>query len=436
MTTPTALNVADFGAYGDGAHDDTVAIQNAVNAAMQQGVALCFTQPLYNISSEIECRPVVGSNIGSSFPSSEAINFTPGLKSLRLFSNCRSVIRATASMNAVLNFVYNASVADAAPYFGGTDGLVLDGGNFANYGIFGNWCYAMRIEHTGIERCAIGIVNNGYGEYLIENNQIFCPICVQVQSGGDTDIIDNNFWPSNIAIDLQQNGGDMYIARNVFNRDDNGSVPNAVLIGVNLNGTLSIPNGCPDVYVGFNEFDGFDTAVMAHGNTESNNTYNLLVTGNHTRSSAAGAGHNTAVLLEAHNVFSVNVKGNFINSSPAVAATDIGVKLYNCTGGLVEGNIFTNVDGACVYIKDSDQISVLGNSMRDTGKLGTTYPAVCLDGATKNCLVNSNNLFQSNPAFGQLFLQELGTSDCNEGYANKANVTTKYAPSGAHSTFS
>ena len=77
MISGAVINVLDYGAVGDGATDDTVAIQAAMDAA-SDGNALFFPKGRYVVSSTLNCTREHFRLFGESAPSQNASNQQEG----------------------------------------------------------------------------------------------------------------------------------------------------------------------------------------------------------------------------------------------------------------------------------------------------------------------------------------------------------------------
>jgi pectate lyase-like protein len=100
MQTQMSVSVKEFGAYGNGIHDDTAAIQNAINFIAPTGGTVFFPAGTYNVSSELQVTTfgvkLSGAGSGS------------GEKSVTLFATAtmRSIIHTNGSIYCTFEDVW------------------------------------------------------------------------------------------------------------------------------------------------------------------------------------------------------------------------------------------------------------------------------------------------------------------------------------------
>jgi len=108
--TTDDINVKDYGAKGNGITDDTIAIQNAINAAASSTTAVYFPRGTYLVSSTLQAD----------------LNSFSHVKALRI-SGDNAILKAVNNMEAVM------SINRVAHFT--MEGLTFDGNNLALYGL-------------------------------------------------------------------------------------------------------------------------------------------------------------------------------------------------------------------------------------------------------------------------------------------------------------
>ena len=125
------VSVKDFGAIGDGVADDTTAIQNAVNAAMELNGVVYFNGPaVYKITSPITVKVT-----------RDLIEETPG--AAQYSDNCAAsligfgspIIKASGTLAHMVELVFDTSDSDIAPFYSKVQGLGFDVDTVPNLGV-------------------------------------------------------------------------------------------------------------------------------------------------------------------------------------------------------------------------------------------------------------------------------------------------------------
>lgn len=247
-------NVRDYGAYGDGVHDDTTAIQAAINAVPADGGTVYFPAGIYNITSGL----TVG-NGSSAGPSSIHNVFlrgdgTGGLGYLNGTVDSpgftRVVWTGAANSSAVmLNFL-------GEMFGGGMAGIGIDGNNLAGYGLIvnhvvqGDW--DVQVRNCTALQMHITTQTNSPAEGCAANH--FRRIILFVPSGAN-----------GLNIDGASSGTAGDVDHNVFD-----------LIVIGLNGTNN-----EGLVLGFCDFNDFRIVEITSG-AVSGSTKGLILNGSQT----------------------------------------------------------------------------------------------------------------------------------------------------------
>ncbi len=364
-----------------GKHDDTKAIQAAVDRAGAVGGIVEFPPGVYLISAPITVQPTV--KLPASFAGS-LLHFSP--KSIiNVSSNGAGVVVATASMAEMFRWQFNARLSDIAPYYSRMSGLVLDGSGLAKTGVLSNYSMHMEFADNAIYNVAIGLQLIGYGGARIEQNVIQAATDIQLggngssPGGGDSSIIHNDLYPSNgsgiaIGIDIGPWGGNTSVTGNTMSRVTNGGVGTA--IGVRWSGNEDTAGSgsheIRNVVVDANEFSGFDYGVYGVGfSSQSRNVWNNEIVHNHITANAPKGTKAQATLVSLTHVDDTLIRDNWANGIHITAAAGPVIVLDDTRRTLISGNDAGGYVGPFLQNTSDIDTWLRGNKDGTTGN--TTY---------------------------------------------------------------
>lgn len=428
------VSVKDFGAIGDGTADDTSEIQAALNYASTTGASVFFPPGEYLISSGLiaKCNgdlPVAPSGSEIHFMKSNPVN---------LLSDGQVVLKAAASMSAMITYIFDTGDSDIAPFYSKIDGITFDGNSLAQDCVYLNYCMHMHIERCRMHNYTVaGIHTFGYGVAQYMHNVMKGPRCIYIEMGGDHIIQHNDMFPTTggaAAIDCGYYSGNTLIKGNVITRDDAAT---GNIYGVRLSGDYA-PSGAQEVrhiVIDANEFCGMTAGVFSQAfSTGARNVYQCAITNNHVTPFGST---NLGCLANLNSSEGIIIRGNWINKLGFSAGTSVfGLRLNNCIGVLVDGNIFQNLEQQAIQMVDCIRCKVTNNELTDIGKLGASYVVVGINGTSTYNEFRGNTLNQSSASYAQNGIYEFAGGDNNVGANNRfISVATPYFKSGANSWF-
>ena len=210
-----SVSVKDFGAKGDGVTDDTVAIQNALNAIGVIGGILYINSGIYKITSTLNLLGVsnvtiCGSGIGASIIDGSGV--TGNILNLGYSSS--PPITATLNNIAIEQLSIKGSGTSATNhlvYFGGINNITFNFVEFYNGYNEGVYCegggVGLTVQNCNFHDCFKGSISNGlntntlnYSNILITNNS-FVRMATGIFILGKNVIITNNTF-----IDIKNTG--------------------------------------------------------------------------------------------------------------------------------------------------------------------------------------------------------------------------------------
>lgn len=425
------VSVKDFGAVGDGIADDTVPIQNAVNAAMSTNGVVHFNGPaVYKITSPITVKVT-----------RDLVEETPG--AAQYSDNCAAsligfgspIIKASGSLAHMLELVFDTSDSDIAPFYSKIQGLGFDGSNTASIGIKSNYCLGVTYENNRFFNLPVGISYVGYGVFRAIYNNFKCSTGIKLSGGGgDSLIIGNDFYASansTSGLVFEYYGGNSRVISNVFTNQDGYTTSFAIkLDGTTAPGTEEVRN----VSITDNEFCGYTTGIYAVGKGSGTyNVYDCTVFGNHTLPYGSS---NPGRLIEAIDCSGFNIANNKVNSiSYGVATETSGITLTRTLDFKVIGNHLENYENSAMRLTDCVRTTISDNSFYDVGKLGAGYEIVRVGGtsSSRNYFFR-NRFYQSSDAYAENGIVELASTNATFAFDNIfLGVNKPYTKVGASS---
>jgi parallel beta-helix repeat protein len=318
------FNVRDFGAKGDGSHDDTAAIQAAINAARPMGGAVLLPPGSYGISTPLLLDAGGFTIVGAGFQSS-TIGVLNG-----------------ANMNAVFQFSDTAPNSFNVFKDFSINGQSVDGNSAAAFGIVSATISHSRFENLKIQGTSTAAISIGYGW---DNDILGCEISY---NNGDGILLTNS---SNNAVNV--------VRCKVFANTGIG-LQIAGGTNVNIEGNTFEANAKCAIYA--------QLAVQG-----------MRIVGNYFESnSATGWEFAKPAAKTIHSPVIINGSAD----PRTMGAT------YPCGGIEISGNYFTgcsttNTQSGCVYLIGANGISVVSNDCgKDVSNDCSTGSALTLLGAS------------------------------------------------------
>lgn len=388
------VSVTDFGAIGDGSHDDTAAIQAAINAVVAGGagsggtVFFPDTSASYRITSTINLQSYValvgqgkGTTIKKDFQNGFA--FIAVSKSYVSVKNLRliSTVLATTTPSGALGFQ-------------SCDYCVVDGVSIIDREQFGVWLYDS--NYCQVTNCS----TNGAFAF-----------------GGD-----------NIDIAVLNNSNYNVIANNVCTGGSN----NGIAIAVNDPYTSSQPTG--NKIVG-NQIANYKTYGILVYVTNVYNT-KTVVDGN-TVETIDGSGllgtSGTGIYIQSGggSVVTNNIVSNCCISTTnffTLAPGAIGVTLPSgAYPVIVANNILQSTRGPCIAaITNEGPVTISGNTCRVNGTDPTTNLVAIYASNSTRCNITNNVIEQTSPQPAIFVLARSGTTIVDTSITNNSVVASTY----------
>jgi hypothetical protein len=411
-----SVSVLDFGAVGDGVTDDTASIQAAVDYASTLGCGVLFPQGVYPISSEITIR--CAADLPAT-PSGSEIHFAKS-NPVSLYSDGQATLRATAAMDRMVRYTFDASDGDLAPFYSNVEGITFDGAGLAVDALYIEWTM-----HFQVSRCRFhnytgsGIRNFGYGVAQYIHNVFKGPRGIFIESGGDSFIEHNDFFPTTggvAAIDCGYWSGNTTISSNIFTREE----ATGNIYAIRLSGDYAPESNREVRHVNIvkNEFCGMTAGVFSQAfSTGARNVYQCIIADNHVTPFGA---FNTGQLADLNSSEGFQIKGNYINKVGFVAATaSSALRLNNCVGMDVFENKFQSLEQQAVSLIDCLRCRVNDNEFTDCGTLGQSFFVVGLSGNSQHNELKNNYFYQTNDAYAQNGVVEFSGADNNSASDNR-----------------
>lgn len=407
-------NVLDYGAKGDGVSDDTTAIQNTIDSAMENGGgAVVLPSGEYKITSPILIRPHTPSV--DSLEDDQTIHFIK-MDKLQLFGLGECVIKAHSTMRGMIetrDLAYPSGTGSFSNFYTEIHGLKLDGMNNAQYGIYLD--HALHSLPTGnvIYHVKRGIFARGYGEMTIQDNVIkAAEICMEFESSGDNNIIGNDLYVPDGAkcIVLRGWSGSTTVQRNTFTPIN--PTTSTKIYGVYMeDGTWSgAPAYLTSVRVHDNSFDGVYYAVFAKASSLGY-VADIEVYGN-----KYGRIYARANAFTAENVVNCRIHDNIVGVAYNVNG-DSGyiAHVRKSERVIVANNEIQNSGETPIIFTDCINCSAFGNHISNWTLGNQDGAAILIDGDSFQNFVESNTLFKDRTDSGQIGVKESGNAGYNTG---------------------
>lgn len=411
------ISVKDFGAVGDGVTDDTVALQNAINAACLSGSPLLLGEgnEVYLITSGLTAKAQV--NLPAQSGSVHFYNTVPFV----LLGKGNACIKAGASMTNMLTLIFNTTYSEIAPFYSKIEGVFFDGNNLATTAVQSNYDMHVTFVRNRIQNATNGIEYIGYGVANIRDNVFLCNNGIWLHDGGgDTIINHNDFFYSAIGssgILINGWGGNTEISANTFNIESIAGTCYAVKADNTSYSTHEIRN----LRILSNEFYGC-VGFKAIGNaTGTRNVYDCNIAFNHTTNNGSTAQY--GALVDAIYCTNLDISNNFGGGYFYGAADAIQVKLDSCTNGRIANNTFAATTYESVLLTDCLHWQINGNNFLNYGRNSSSECAIRLAGSTYNTQIISNQAVQGSSSWGNYFVIEQGTANNTYYTDNICNST-------------
>ena len=378
MIKDAAVNVADFGAVGDGVADDSAAIQAAVDAA--EGKTLFFPQTsanIYRITTTVE------------LPSYIDIVFDPGV-AIRVGNGA------------------NCSIFTNDDYVGGNSNITILRGIFDSNKANQSADFATlnfdNINNCVFEECVVnGSFTVGYvalGAFHLENSDncqfINCKLSAAGSEGlyfvdcNDMTVLGGEYYSNTNGSGCALTGGTRNSWINVFSHDNAGSQ-------FSINGTFSKVLGCtatnstvfggialgdtghPGDYSIIDSCQIVDCVVAGigvQGATQNAIISNNVIFGTQVGGSPNGSGititdnssnitvsNNVCVGNDGYGIFvSTGINSNVITSNFLRSNTLAGIHLNNSSNCIVDGNTSLNNAASGIFISATSENNVVTNN--------------------------------------------------------------------------
>lgn len=430
--TANVFNVKNYGAVGDGVHDDTAAINAAIADAKLIGYGtIYYPYGVYLITSTIvveigNALATPGSGVALHFSDVQLINHV---------SNERAIIRAGASIEYMVEYVYNTSLSNIAPFYSTVHGIQFDGNGLAAIGLYLNYSMHMLVQKCTFLGLIQGIVHDGYGSHQILYNVFWCVTGIYVQFGGDHIIRGNDFHAntsgSSVCVDLGGYSGDTTVADNVFTAERDGTNTQTIY-GVRLSGDYNAGEDVRDVRILNNEFCGMTYGVIGVG--VSGNVYNAVIAFNHTI--PYGTYTNVGLCSLSH-CQDVMIAHNFTGSNKFAALTAVQLTAESCDKLMVVHNRCRNITQVFCNISNTTNSTFSHNAVNDAGTAGASYVAFCtLFNASTDNKFTHNWTVQSSTSYAQHGIYEQTGPSGNFATDNYfEGVASPYTATGAGTFF-
>jgi hypothetical protein len=404
------INVADYGAKGDGITDDTAAIQAAVNEAMKVGKMVYFFGPgPFLISSKIQI--LATRNLApTAIPPSQGVHISDVVNAT-IIGFGMPTIKAIAPMASMFELIYDVSDSDIGPFYSKIEGMGFDGNNLATTGIKVDYTMHVEIQKNRLWNLERGIEYFGYGVTSIYKNVFLSKIGIYlVGGGGDTVIFNNDFYTAPatnncVGIYHEYFSGNTKILSNVFTNELNQNLGD-VSYCIQMSTITALGNQeVRDVIIENNEFCGYATAIRVDGKPSVKSIYRILVSGNHTNPFGS---YNPAQLIAAVDATEFTIVNNFCNTKTFnFFGANQAIDLVRCERFKISQNRFSNYETAAIAMTDCTDCDIAENSFIDCARASVTGRICDIYGALSERNYFKNNFFrQTNASYGQYVVYE------------------------------
>lgn len=387
-----------FGAKSDGS-DAAPSIQAAVNAVSATGGDIDIDNGEFCLGSKIQVK-CAGADLPAAGSGSE-IHFTQ-TNPVSLVSSGMATLKAIASMDAMVEYIYDTTDADLAPFYSRVEGLGFDGNGLASACLKPNYSMHMTIRRNRFKG-DVGISYTGYGVAEISGNVFKCHKGISaVDGGGDSHIRHNDFYflaDGDVAIYLAGYAGNTEIGANIFSAEySTGS-----FTAVHADNSAQPAHPMHALRILSNEFYNC-LGLKAVGNaTGIRNVHGITLAFNHT----TGRG----TLVNATYCTTLNILNNFGNDYLYGPAAGVPVTLESCSHTVISGCQFGNLQHQAIIASNCLHTQIVQNHFVNFGTAGTSEKAVDLTGTTYNTQVFGNQVIQDSASYGQNFVVESGSAN-------------------------
>jgi hypothetical protein len=363
------FNVRAYGAQGDGATDDTQAIQFAINAAQTKGGIVFFPTGNFIISANLSITSgitVRGTACPSPFAHIDVTNGSVAPLALSFFSNCSNIVQTLPTASAfsattmdAVQFqdivIYYAGVG-AAPYSGAT-GIVINGGSNTD-----NTQSLIRdVFIYGADR---GITLNNAASWVVSNDVIYnCQTYGLIKDASfSTDSVDN---------EVAASAGDWQISNSTFAYGGGNNTYAHVILSSGGGGRITATQ-MNSVGYGYGILIAPSHYVTGGFNSEPNVfTGNAIQGANYGIAFIGAPGNNgiSSLGVITNNQIRANV-GIYSQAGPLIPTWVSGWTIYGnrieCSGGSfcvnLDGASGIDVAGNTFYLNNGTQATTFGSS--------------------------------------------------------------------------
>lgn len=369
----TMINVKDYGARGDGITDDTGSIQNAINAASQQGIPLLFPQGTYDVkqlfvpgntnlvgqggiikasSDSYSLLVVKGDHVSINGLTMEGSNRTyVGISVLANLNDVKISKTTIQNISQSLNNPYPTHIPSGIRIYEGTKNIVVDGVTIKN--VFSKYKWV-----TGAPPIARGIL-------ITPNNDVNSPSQVVVENS-TIDGIGPKDDGDGICVQLFKTKVDVQILNNTFLHNQKRAIkiqsPGAVIRGNKIDNSYNGNNFyqySPDP----KWYDMWSAiSVYADDVTVENNQINGI--GNYGAAVDIAGGNN--VLIKGNSIEN-GIHSNYKKGNLIVVSKDFqnNINFHDIT---ITGNVVKNGNDGIVISAKVKNLSVYGNTAKNCRK--------------------------------------------------------------------
>jgi hypothetical protein len=399
------ISVKDFGAVGDGVTDDTVALQNAINAACLSGSPLLLGEKneVYLITSGLIAKPQT--DIPNQSGSIHFYNTVPFV----LIGKGNACIKAGAAMTNMLTIIYNAAYSEIAPFYSKIEGVFFNANNLATTAIQSNYAMHVTFVRNRIQNATNGIEYIGYGVANIRDNVFLCNNGIWFHDGGGDSVMNHNdfYFTQTGSSGILFNGwsGNSDISANIFSIEAITGACYAIKADNTNYSTHEIRN----LRIISNEFFGCIGFYAQGYSTSNRNVADCTIAFNHTLYN--GTTGTYGILVDATYCTSLDISNNFGNGAIYGTSNAVPITLTNCSYSKITNNALAQLQNQAIILSNCSNSQVNGNKFIDFGKGSTAYHAVELSGTTSNTQILNNQAVQTSGSYGVNFVVESGSAD-------------------------